>query len=443
MQRFEYKKDKSNKFWEIEHDEDNKKIIVRYGKIGGTPRKTEYPYNYSIFRAQIRIKKLIKEKTDKGYIKVRGKKSSSKSKIIKSNNIKNKNTSKVMIKKKSQMIKSSQNSSDEKKTKKICPSGKVLYEKTNRCIIKKEPKIKTKKLKIITKEGKVLWDVKKNGVMLAHTFKDPKTGKIKNPPKGYPKAPNGWWLSEKFDGYRAIWDGSKFVSRNGNLFNVPDWFKDWMPTDVALDGELFMGRECFEKCGLFRKKVPNDKEWREANVKYNIFDSPTIEGPFETRQEQIKIIVKTQCNLKKGEGKCPLEYTKQQKVKTEKEVYDIFKTILEKGGEGVMLRAPKSPYEAKRTNMLLKVKPSFDDECVITGYTEGTGKYKGKLGAFKCQLLKNKDINFQISGMDDNIRKNYEKTHPIGTIVTFGYFGISEKGVPRHPNYLRKRNSLD
>ena len=43
--------------------------------------------------------------------------------------------------------------------------------------------------------------------MLAHTFKDAKTGKTKSAPPGTPQAPNGWYLSEKYDGYRAIWDG--------------------------------------------------------------------------------------------------------------------------------------------------------------------------------------------------------------------------------------------
>ena len=424
--RFEYKKDNSNKFWEIDHDEINKKVTVKYGKIGGVAKETIHTYDRPLFWGLKFVSKMIKSKTDKGYKLVRKKKE----------NEKKVETKKAVTNKIKQ-----------------CPPGKIINPKTDRCIIlsteiKKEPKdkkrstLKTKKkLKIMNPPGKVLWDVKKQGVMLAHTFKDAKTGKIKTAPKGYPKAPKGWWLSEKFDGYRAIWDGTKFVSRAGNIFNVPEWFKKWLPTDAALDGELFMGRECFEKCGIFRKKIPDDKEWREADVKYNIFDSPSLEGDFETRQEKIKIIIKTQCELKAGEGKCPLEYTKQTKVETEEEVYKMFNSIVEKGGEGVMLRAPNSPYEAKRTNFLLKVKPSFDDECKIIGYKGGSGKYKGMLGAFKCQMIKNPDIKFQISGMDDGIRKDYEKTHPIGAIVTFGYFGLSEKGVPRHPNYIRIRDT--
>ena len=109
------------------------------------------------------------------------------------------------------------------------------------------------------------------------------------------------------------------------------------------------------------------------------------------------------------------------------------------GAEGVMLRAPNSPYESKRTSLLLKVKQLFDAECKIIGYKPGTGKYKDMLGAFECQLVKDIKIKFTISGMDDSIRQNYKKTHPVGTIVTFTYMGTSTSGIPRHPNYLRIR----
>ena len=32
--------------------------------------------------------------------------------------------------------------------------------------------------------------------------------------------PVGWLLSEKYDGYRAVWTGTKFVSRNNKEFFV-------------------------------------------------------------------------------------------------------------------------------------------------------------------------------------------------------------------------------
>ncbi len=51
----------------------------------------------------------------------------------------------------------------------------------------------------------------------------------------------GWLMSEKLDGWRVLWDGQNFFSRELGLLAAPEWFKAGMPA-VALDGELFAGR---------------------------------------------------------------------------------------------------------------------------------------------------------------------------------------------------------
>ena len=110
-----------------------------------------------------------------------------------------------------------------------------------------------------------------------------------------------------------------------------------------------MGRECFEKCGIFRKKVADDKEWRNANVTYQIFDMPAMKAPFEERVSAIKRLVARQCAIKmpKINGECPLRVTEQKKVQTEEEVFKMFDTLVEKGAEGVMLRCPGSSLRPK------------------------------------------------------------------------------------------------
>ena len=32
----------------------------------------------------------------------------------------------------------------------------------------------------------------------------------------------GWYLAEKWDGYRALWVDGKLLSRNGKEYNAPD-----------------------------------------------------------------------------------------------------------------------------------------------------------------------------------------------------------------------------
>ena len=127
----------------------------------------------------------------------------------------------------------------------------------------------------------------------------------------------------------------------------------------------------------------------------------------------------------------------QTQVQKEETLDETYEDLLHKGAEGVMLRNPKSEYETKRSKNLLKYKPEFDDEAIIIGYKKGTGKYEGMLGSFKVKLKKNPDKEFYVSGMNDKIRQNYKTTHPVGTVITFTYRGLSNSGTPRHPVYMR------
>ena len=92
----------------------------------------------------------------------------------------------------------------------------------------------------------------------------------------------GWYESEKFDGYRAYFDpeGRQFYSRQGKKFNAPEWFIKAMPPKL-LDGELWIGRECFQGMGAVRKKIPLDEEW--LNITYQVYDIPNHPGTFKER----------------------------------------------------------------------------------------------------------------------------------------------------------------
>jgi DNA ligase-1 len=249
--------------------------------------------------------------------------------------------------------------------------------------------------------------------------------------------PVNWWASEKFDGYRAIWNGKSFVSRNGK----PDWFRNLMPHGVALDGEFWMGRGKFQNCGIFRRKNPDPEEWKNAGVQYTVYDIPSIgDYSFEERMKILKELVHLQCKKIKN---CPLRYTEQIKIKSVKQLDDLFNKVVSQGGEGIMLRKPNSKYEQKRTSALLKYKQFGDTECRIVGYKMGTGKYENLLGSFECELLKGTKQRFYVSGMNDCIRKTYKKTHPIGTIITITFNEKTNDGIPRFPRYLRKRDDHD
>ena len=278
--------------------------------------------------------------------------------------------------------------------------------------------------------------------------------------------PVGWLLSEKYDGYRSRFMGSlgggkRFMSRQNKLFHSPNWFKEAMPPGVNLDGELWVGREDFQKMGLVRKKKPEPQEW--TIVKYIVYDLPDLDAPFSDRIKELKKIVKNNTLrwsiIRKNMGEpyasleCPIRMATQTKVKSLIHLDQLYQNILQKGGEGVMVKDPSSSYENKRSNYMLKYKPTFDAEAIIIDYKKGQGKYKGMLGGFICKQLTNYDTYmsidhnenhiFSMSGMDDDIRKTYKQTHPIGTIISYECSGKTDTGKPRFARYVRIREDVN
>ena len=305
-------------------------------------------------------------------------------------------------------------------------------------------------------------------VMLAKEYANGMKGAKKDTTE-FAQPPLGWYMSEKYDGYRCIAfykeDKLVFMSRASKEFNVPQWFKDAMPNpkllkDLNLDGEVWAGRENFQMMGTVRKKIPIDEEW--IDLKYVVYDiDNTGESFLERQKDLIKIVKLTKMAWEKKKKDlpypynnldCPLVYTEQKKVTSIKRMETYYKSVIDEGGEGIMLKHPLCQYENGRSNNLLKYKPSFDREAIIVGYNPGKGKYTGHLGGFICKPLINRDTymtvdndphhEFTLSGMDDEIRKNYKSSHPTGTIITYECSGFTDKGLPRFGRYMRKREDV-
>tara|TARA_Y100000114_G_scaffold157302_1_gene189393 strand:- start:11751 stop:13541 length:1791 start_codon:yes stop_codon:yes gene_type:complete len=105
---------------------------------------------------------------------------------------------------------------------------------------------------------------------------DKKTKQMKEPKDMV----DNYWISEKVDGFRAIWTGKEFRSKQGNVFNAPPSWLARMPKDIQLDGELWLGRGNFQEgSSIVRKKNwdsvdEQEREW--DRLTYVIFDSPSI-----------------------------------------------------------------------------------------------------------------------------------------------------------------------
>lgn len=155
----------------------------------------------------------------------------------------------------------------------------------------------------------------------------------------------GWWQSEKLDGVRAIWTGTRLLSRYGNEFSLPAALKRDLPK-AWLDGELWAGRGTFlATVGRVRRKHTDIKNWE--GISFMVFDAPDRPGTITER-------IKTAAARIKDSRFARIH--KPKRIKTMAALKAKFKKIKAKGGEGLVLRDPESPYVQRRSCCLLKLK---------------------------------------------------------------------------------------
>lgn len=235
-----------------------------------------------------------------------------------------------------------------------------------------------------------------------------------------------YWVSEKYDGIRAYWDGGQLLTRSGNRIHAPHWFVAGWPHE-PLDGELWMGRGQFEAVSAtVRDDQPDDAAWRK--VRFLVFDLPQSTGPFTQRLQALNALL-----LKLS---IPwVESVPQAKVADRSALEQKLSQIVVSGGEGVMLHRGSSWYRAERNDDLLKLKRYADAEARVIGHSSGNGKYTGMLGAL--QVERPDGLKFHLgTGFTDEQRRH---PPPIGSWVTYSYNGLTANGIPRFARFMRIR----
>ena len=235
----------------------------------------------------------------------------------------------------------------------------------------------------------------------------------------------GWVMSEKLDGVRAVWDGHKLLSRKSNRFYPhPDFIKHFPP--FPLDGELWSKRNDFEQISSI--VTDNNSSTRWFDLSYHIFEAPHAKGNFFMRMEKVRQWFDHHPNSH-------VRIVQQIPVFSKKELMDYLKEVEVQGGEGVMVKNPYLPYSPGRNATLLKVKSYDDMEGRVIGYSAGKGKFSGMVGSLHIEL--ENGIRFYLgSGLSTKNRKN---PPPLGSIVTFKYYGLTDSGKPRFASFLRIR----
>lgn len=288
-------------------------------------------------------------------------------------------------------------------------------------------------------------------------------------------------------------------SRYGNPIAAPDWWLNQLPC-MFLDGELFAGRGNFQTLrSIVAKDVPEEDAWRD--VQFAVFGTPSLGQVFQageikntqfilnldknsvlrfidsraevgvtldvvskealTFEQALSLLQGSLCNNDSNIAYLH-PHSKLPDTRKEAEFYlgRYMKQVVEEGGEGVMLRAPKSLWLPKRVHSLLKVKPFTDDCGTVTGFVSGRKTDKGSklLGLIGALVLDHKGKRLELSGFTDEERRfandtltKYAAEHPgeempagteglhfkVGDTVEFRYRELSDDLIPKEARYYR------
>lgn len=230
-------------------------------------------------------------------------------------------------------------------------------------------------------------------------------------------------VSEKYDGVRAVWDGSTLRHRSGRIVSAPANFLAALPAE-PLDGELWLGRGRFEPLSaLVRRNEPRESEWRA--VRYMVFDSPVPNLTFEARLHRLVAL--------RSAPPSPVEIAPQWRVADESALQrDLARTVAG-GGEGLVLHVANALHTPGRSEALLKLKPHLDAEALVVGHRRGSGKYGAELGALEVESADGRRF-FVGSGLSDAARRH---PPPIGSTITYRYRDLTSSGLPRFATYVR------
>lgn len=239
-----------------------------------------------------------------------------------------------------------------------------------------------------------------------------------------------YWLSEKYDGVRALWDGQRLLTRGGQPIVAPRWFTTGWPAQ-PMDGELWGGRGRFETTvSTVRQQQPDDAAWRQ--VRFMVFDLPSHPGVFTERLNAYQALVT-------GLRQSWVVAVPQERVADHSRLLRRLDQVVRAGGEGLMLHRGDALYRAERNDDLLKVKTHEDAEARVIGYEPGRGKHLGRMGALVVETPEG--LRFRIGSGFTNEQR--QQPPPMGSWVTYLFRGQHDSGLPRFATFLRVRTDAD
>eukprot|EP00026_Physarum_polycephalum_P001478 Phypoly_transcript_01480.p1 GENE.Phypoly_transcript_01480~~Phypoly_transcript_01480.p1 ORF type:complete len:1080 (+),score=145.14 Phypoly_transcript_01480:111-3350(+) len=237
-----------------------------------------------------------------------------------------------------------------------------------------------------------------------------------------PDAP--WWLGEKYDGVRFCWNAksSTLYLRTGIPVDLPEKITRLFPV-LYLDGEIWFGKGFYSESRSILSDDHHQVDW--PMLKFVVFDEMKYKHyPFEDRYKRV---------LETPSQHSFVVNASRRLCTSKKQLSRAMKAVLRDGGEGLILRKPKSGYESGRSPNLVKLKAYKGDREALV-ITEGFEEDSDFLSLLLPEgtVIRARKTNTQ-----------YNTAPQPGDVVTFAFSNFSPRALPTRPFIQRVRTDLN
>lgn len=174
--------------------------------------------------------------------------------------------------------------------------------------------------------------------------------------------PAGWWMSEKYDGVRGLWDDRRLWTRSGHPIDAPRWWLDHLTPGRPLDGEIFIPGGTHRDAAPMVRTGADHPAWPQA--RFMAFDIPLADAAGhgawiagERQPDAPAVPIEQRIDeLAELGGNAVRRIVPHRPCFGVDDLAACLADVLGRGGEGVVLRAPRSVYWPGRTPQFVKVK---------------------------------------------------------------------------------------
>lgn len=238
---------------------------------------------------------------------------------------------------------------------------------------------------------------------------------------------------------RKAYPGFKYIKEE--LYPMLLWARQKNSAIVYFDGEIYKHGESLQRIsGLARKETSED----DLRVEYHVYDCFIPDKPSLLYPERKAILEEIFAAAGNTAYVKPVETVR---VRGDAEANELYQRYVAEGYEGAIMRR-NLPYRYSfndyHSTHLLKIKPTYDDEFELVGFTEGKkGKAKGALMLIfktakgfefnvtpKGEINKRKELYEKMSEIEPNGKTHFENNY-LGTMMTVEYAELSSDGVPQ------------